>query len=152
MDRFMMKLNMGYPTVQEESELLARVQLRHPIEEVEAVIDSEQLKQLQEQVKHVHVDDTVRDYIVQISHQTRQHSSVYIGVSPRGSITLFRACQAYAFLDGRDYVIPDDVKVLAKPVLAHRIILHTESRLDGISNEHVVDQVLQRIAVPVRAR
>lgn len=152
LDRFTMKLNVGYPTIEEEAELLSRVQHHHPIEDVQPVMTANELLELQKQVKEVHVDESLKEYLVTISHETRNHPAVYIGVSPRGSITLFRACQAYAYMEGRDYVIPDDIKLLAHPVLDHRIIMHTESRLDGMTSTKVIDQILSKVAVPIKAR
>ncbi|MBO8171680.1 MAG: MoxR family ATPase [Bacillaceae bacterium] len=152
LDRFMMKLSMGYPTLEEETELLSRVQHRHPIEDVKPVMHASELIEWQQKVKDIHVDESLRKYIVTISHETRNHPAVEIGVSPRGSITLFRACQAYALIEGRDYVIPDDVKKLAVPVLAHRIILHTESRLDGMTGNRVIESILSRLSVPIRRK
>ncbi len=152
LDRFTMKLNVGYPTIEEEAELLSRVQHHHPIEDVHPVMTAQQLLEIQKQVKEVHVDDSLREYMVTISHETRNHPAVYIGVSPRGSITLFRACQAYAYMEGRDYVIPDDIKLLAHPVLDHRIIMHTESRLDGMTSTKIIDQILSKVSVPIKAR
>ncbi|RIW29354.1 MoxR family ATPase [Bacillus salacetis] len=150
LDRFLLKMKMGYPEMEEEMEILTRAQKRAPIEELEAVITLEELRMIQEEVKEVIMDDTLKKYIVDIAHRTRQHSQVYLGASPRGSIALMRACQAYAYLNSRDYVIPDDVQYLAPFVFSHRIILKSEAKYEGITAEEVVERVITRIPVPVQ--
>ncbi|QPC48284.1 AAA family ATPase [Mangrovibacillus cuniculi] len=150
LDRFLLKLNMGYPTLAEEMEVLARAQKRKPIEELEPAITREELLALQAEVKEVVVDDTLRKYIVELAHKTRTHPDVYLGVSPRGSIALMKAAQAYALLRNRDYVIPDDVQFLAPYVFSHRMILRSESRYDGLSPETIVAKVMERVSVPVK--
>jgi MoxR-like ATPase len=150
LDRFLLKMKMGYPEMEEEMEILTRAQKRAPIEELEAVITLEELRMIQEEVKDVIVDDTLKKYIVDIAHRTRLHSQVYLGASPRGSIALMRACQAYAYLNSRDYVIPDDVQYLAPFVFSHRIILKSEAKYEGITAEEVVERVITRIPVPVQ--
>jgi MoxR-like ATPase len=150
LDRFLLKMKMGYPEMEEEMEILTRAQKRAPIEELEAVITLEELRMIQEDVKEVIVDDTLKKYIVDIAHRTRLHSQVYLGASPRGSIALMRACQAYAYLNSRDYVIPDDVQYLAPFVFSHRIILKSEAKYEGITAEEVVERVITRIPVPVQ--
>lgn len=150
LDRFLLKMKMGYPEMEEEMEILTRAQKNAPIEELEAVITLEELRMIQEDVKDVIVDDTLKKYIVDIAHRTRLHSQVYLGASPRGSIALMRACQAYAYLNSRDYVIPDDVQYLAPFVFSHRIILKSEAKYEGITAEEVVERVITRIPVPVQ--
>ncbi|WP_113927008.1 MoxR family ATPase [Bacillus sp. P14.5] len=150
LDRFLLKMKMGYPEMEEEMEILHRVQKNPPIEDLEAVISLEELRMLQEDVKEIIVDDTLKKYIVDIAHRTRLHAQVYLGASPRGSIALMRACQAYAYLKNRDYVIPDDVQYLAPFVFSHRIILKSEAKYEGITAEDVVQRVIARIAVPVQ--
>lgn len=149
LDRFLMKLSMGYPKMDEEVDLLKRIELQHPIEELQEVIDAQQLLELQRKVREVHIEDSLRQYIVDITHATREHHAVYLGASPRGSIALMRTSQAIAFLRGRDYVIPDDIRELAYYTLIHRIILKSESRLSGLTVEQVLKDVLSRIRVPV---
>jgi MoxR-like ATPase len=150
LDRFLLKMKMGYPEMEEEMEILTRAQKRAPIEELEAVITLEELRMIQEDVKEVTVDDTLKKYIVDIAHRTRLHSQVYLGASPRGSIALMRACQAYAYLNSRDYVIPDDVQYLAPFVFSHRIILKSEAKYEGITAEEVVARVITGMPVPVQ--
>ncbi|EAR64221.1 hypothetical protein B14911_20295 [Bacillus sp. NRRL B-14911] len=150
LDRFLLKMKMGYPEVAEEMEVLNRAQKVPPIDELEPVIDLEELRELQQQIKEVHVNETIKRYIVDISNRTRTHSSVYLGASPRGSIALMKSAQAFAFMYGRDYVLPDDIQYLAPAVLAHRIILKSEAKFEGISAEEVVDRVIARVPVPVQ--
>lgn len=150
LDRFLLKMRMGYPEVDEEMEVLNRAQKIAPIEELEAVIDLEELRELQQEIKLVTVDDTIKRYIVDIANWTRTHTSVYLGVSPRGSIALMKAAQAYAYMYGRDYVLPDDIQYLAPNVFAHRIILKSEAKFEGITAEDVVQRVLARVPVPVQ--
>jgi MoxR-like ATPase len=150
LDRFLLKMKMGYPEIEEEMEVLKRAQRIPPIEELEAVVDLEELRHLQQQMKEVTVDDTIKRYIVDISSRTRSFSSVYLGASPRGSISLMKAAQAYAFMYGRDYVIPDDIQYLAPYVLAHRIILKSEAKFEGITSEEIIKRVLSRVPVPVQ--
>ena len=150
LDRFLLKMKMGYPSVQEEVEVLSRAQKTPPIEELEPIISLEELRQLQQQVRDVMVDDTLKKYIVDIATRTRSHASIFLGVSPRGSIALMKAAQAYALLHDRDYVIPDDIQYLAPFVFTHRIILKSEAKFEGISAEDVIKQILGRVPVPVQ--
>ncbi|WP_445493082.1 AAA family ATPase [Niallia sp. 03133] len=150
LDRFLLKMKMGYPSVQEEMEVLTRVQVQAPIENLRPVVSLEELVMLQKEVKQVYVDDTVKSYIVQLANETRIDASVYLGVSPRGSIALMKAAQSYAFIQGREYVIPDDVQYLVKSVFAHRIILKSEAKFEGISAEQIIDRVVSNVSVPVQ--
>ncbi|RFU63099.1 AAA family ATPase [Peribacillus glennii] len=150
LDRFLLKMKIGYPDIQEEMEVLHRAQYVPPIEELEPVITLEELRELQQGVKTVHVDDTLKRYIVELSSRTRSHNSVYLGASPRGSISLMKAAQAYAFLNGRDYVLPDDVQYLAPSVFAHRLILKSEAKYEGITAEQIVNEIIMKIPVPVK--
>ncbi|GLB62029.1 AAA family ATPase [Cytobacillus sp. NCCP-133] len=150
LDRFLLKMKMGYPEVAEEMEVLNRAQRIPPIEALEPAIDLVELRELQQEIKEVHVDDTIKRYIVDIANRTRTHSSVYLGASPRGSIALMKAAQAYAFMYGRDYVIPDDIQILAPAVFVHRIILKSEAKFEGITAEEVVERVIARVPVPVQ--
>lgn len=150
LDRFLLKIKMGYPTKAEEIEVLRRAEKSLPIEQISAVLSIEQLIELQRQVKEIHVEDNIKEYIVSIAQNTRHHDKVYLGVSPRASIALMRASQAYAFIQGRSYVIPDDVQYLAKFVFGHRIILKPEARYEGMTEEKVIEQVLRHIHVPVK--
>ena len=150
LDRFLLKMKMGYPEMVDELEVLNRVQKSNPIETLEPVIDLEELRSLQTQIKDVHVDDTIKYYIVQLASRTRTHNSVYLGVSPRGSIALMKAAQSYAFMNGRDYVLPDDIQYLTSAVFAHRIILKSEAKFEGITAEDVIEHIIARTPVPVR--
>lgn len=149
LDRFLLKLSMGYPTVEEEIEILGLGSKKKPLADVSAVLSAEELLGYQEEVAAIHVDTTLKRYIVEICQATRKHPLVYLGISPRGSIALLQAAQALAFLRGRDYLIPDDVKYLAPYVLEHRLLLHPEARLKGITAEMVVEEILQKVAVPL---
>lgn len=149
LDRFLLKLNLGYPTQQDEIDMLGRQQLAHPIESISQVTDLETLQELQKKVRAVHVEDSIRHYIVQITTETRKHPAIYLGASPRGSLALFRASQALAFILGRNYVVPDDVKQLVPVTLAHRLILKSEARLGGQTVEGVLTELLKGIPVPV---
>lgn len=149
LDRFLIKMKMGYPAEQDEVELLSRTQQSHPIDSLTPVLSTEELQQFQSETRTVHVDQSIKEYIVQLTHATRNHKSIYLGASPRGSIALLRAAQSLAFIRGRDYVIPDDVKFLAPYTLTHRLILKSESRLSGTTVESVINDVLNQIKVPV---
>ncbi|WP_210367648.1 MoxR family ATPase [Bacillus sp. REN3] len=150
LDRFLLKMKMGYPELHEEMEVLSRAQKTFPIQELKPVVTLEELRVLQQAVKEVIVDDTIKRYIVELSSRTRGDANVYLGVSPRGSIALMKAAQSYAFIYGRDYVIPDDIQYLAPYVFAHRIILKSEARFEGITAEDVVNRVMARVPVPVQ--
>ncbi|MEW4329141.1 MoxR family ATPase [Rossellomorea marisflavi] len=150
LDRFLLKMKMGYPEPEEEMEVLNRAQKNPPIEDLVPAITLAELIQLQEEVKDIFVDDTIKKYIVDIAHRTRIHANVYLGASPRGSIALMKACQAYAFLKGRSYVVPDDVQFLAPFVFSHRIIMKSEAKYEGVTPEDVVERVIARMPVPVQ--
>jgi len=150
LDRFLLKMKMGYPDLDEEIEVLNRVQKVSPIEEIEPVIGLDQLRDLQNQVKQVHVDETIKRYIVELAKQTRNHESIYMGVSPRGSIALMKAAQAHAFMYGRGYVLPDDIQILAPAVFAHRLILKAEANFAGITSEALLDRLLKLVPVPIQ--
>jgi len=150
LDRFLLKMKMGYPTHEEEIEVLTRVQTSAPIEELESVVSLEELLMLQAEVKKVYVDATIKKYIVDLASESRTHRNVYLGVSPRGSIALMRAVQSYAFVQGRDFVIPDDVQYLTKAVFSHRIIMKSEAKFDGITAEDIMGEILAAVQVPVR--
>jgi MoxR-like ATPase len=153
LDRFLIRLHLGYPSVQDEVTIMDRQVERHPIETLEAVCGPQDILALQEAVKGVWVDPLVKLYIAQLVDATRKHEAVYLGASPRGSLALQRACQAKALVEGRDFVLPDDVKELAYPVLGHRIIVSPASRVRGVTSQQVVEECLGRLVVPgVRAR
>lgn len=150
LDRFLLKIKMGYPTKEEEIEVLRRAEKTVPIDDISAVLTIEQLIELKNEVRQVHVEDNIKEYIVALSQLTRHHESVYLGVSPRASIALMRAAQGYAFMKGRNYVLPDDVQYLAKFVFGHRIILKPEARYEGVTEEQVIGRVLHYAHVPVK--
>ncbi|MFD1021051.1 AAA family ATPase [Thalassobacillus hwangdonensis] len=150
LDRFLLKLKMGYPNRNEEVEMLQRTSGAHPINTVEAVMSRDELVEIQKQVDDVYVDASVQRYIVDIVGATRNHESIYLGVSPRGSLSLMKAAKAYAFIHDRDYVVPDDVKFLAPFVLPHRIILNSEAKFEGQTAESITKKVLEHTPVPVQ--
>ena len=148
LDRFLLRLRLGYPELEDEIAILERQQYQHPIIELQQVVSDEELIQAQEEIKKIYIAPPVKRYIVELVRQTRQHPDVYLGSSPRGSLALFRAGQARANIQGRDYVLPDDIKVLAKPALSHRVILGPAARLRDLSADQVLDEVLSRVPVP----
>jgi MoxR-like ATPase len=150
LDRFLLKMKMGYPDLYEEIEVLNRAQKVPPIEDLYPVIDLEGLRALQTEVKEVFVDETIKRYIVDLVNRTRGHGSIYLGASPRGSIALMKAAQAYAYMYGRSFVLPDDIQYLAPFVLSHRIILKSEAKFEGIAVEDIIDSIIARVPVPVQ--
>jgi MoxR-like ATPase len=148
LDRFIVRIRLGYPSVADEIEVLEAQRHRHPIEAVRQVVTEADLHALQEAVKDIHVEEAIREYIVSVVTATRTHGSLYLGASPRGSLALFRLSQARALLEGRDYVLPDDVKILAFPALGHRIILNSSARIEGASAEECIAEVLEQTTVP----
>ncbi len=149
LDRFLMKLSIGYPSYEDEMEIVKMQRLRHPIEELRPVASLEEVLSLQEKIKEVYVDETIIQYILDIVSATRRHSDIAVGSSPRGSLALYRTSQALAYIRGRDYVLPDDVKELAPLVLSHRIILKSESYLRGYTQRGVISSILASVEVPV---
>ena len=148
LDRFLLRVRLGYPNQTDEIEILERQQLQHPIETLGAVIALEELRAVMEDIKKVYVSNPVKRYLVDLVNRTRQSSDVYLGASPRGSLALFRTGQALAALAGRDFVLPDDIKRLAVPVLAHRVIVGPAARLRELSAEKIVEEILENLPVP----
>ena len=148
LDRFLLRVRLGYPTLVDEIHVLEQQQLRHPIEKLEAVFTSEQVIEAAESVKSISVSAPVKRYIVDLVTRTRQSNDVYLGSSPRGSLALFRAGQAKAALAGRDFVLPDDMKALAQPVFAHRVIVTPAARLREVSAERIVQEIVASTNVP----
>lgn len=148
LDRFMMKLSVGYPSLIEEAKLLELTRLGHPIDNVKPVTDAEALLQMQASVREVFVHDKVREYLLRIVARTRDSVHLSLGASPRASMALLRAAQAYAAVLGRGYVIPDDIKMLSSHVLQHRLILNPESRLRRVTQEIVLRDILKEVPVP----
>ena len=148
-DRFLLKIKLGYPTEQEESDILIRFERTDPLVGLKPVVNPDELLQMQAAVRQMRVEDSVRMYIVRVARATREHPAVSLGVSPRGTMALYRTAQARAAMRGRDFVIPDDVKVLAPYVLTHRIIISSQTRLRGRTTEEVVMEVVDQVPVPV---
>jgi MoxR-like ATPase len=148
-DRFLLRISMGYPNEEEEHRILARFERLDPFDTLKAVVDVEDLLALQSQVRTVRVERSVTDYIVNLCRGTRNATGAQIGISPRGTMALYRAAQAFAAIHARDYVLPDDVKTLAPYALAHRIVVDGQSRLRGRKAEDILRDVLERTPVPV---
>ncbi len=148
LDRFLVRVRLGYPAPQDEVDVLTRQVLRHPIEDVKPVLHGEQVIALQEQVRRVFVEDSLKEYIVQITNATRTHPAVKLGASPRGSLALMRMGQAMAAVAERNYVIPDDIKQVAVICLGHRIILRPDYQVQGVTAEDVVEEVLHTVREP----
>jgi MoxR-like ATPase len=149
LDRFLIRLEIGYPESVDEEQILKNLQLQHPVEKLEAVMTDQEFIDLQDDVKKVHVDQKLRKYIVSLVNQSRSHSDLELGASPRGSITLMKMAQAWAVVNERDYIIPDDIKEIAPAVLAHRLIIKSKSRLRGADKEKIIKEILRRTEVPV---
>ena len=148
LDRFLMRINVGYPLFAEEMTIIAQQEFSHPIQELEAVSSPEDVIDLQHAAQSVYVDTLVREYLVSLSEATRSHQDAALGASPRASLGLFRTGRALALIRGRDYVLPDDIKELAVPVLAHRVVLTPAARMRGVRPERLVSEVLNSVAVP----
>nr|WP_285842573.1 MoxR family ATPase [Ureibacillus chungkukjangi] len=150
LDRFLLKIKMGYPSAQDEVEVLRRAANSEPIVNLSPVISLEELLELQEEVRSVYIEDSIKSYIVQLARATRNVSEVYLGVSPRASIALMKAAQAYAKMQDRDYVKPDDVQYLAPFVFGHRIILKPEARYEGVTTEDIVNRIINKSVIPIK--
>jgi MoxR-like ATPase len=148
LDRFFMKFSLGYPSMEEELRMIQLLETEHPIQSLAPVVSTQELLEVQESVKRVYVDIKVRQYILQVVHETRGHSDLSLGGGPRATIALFRASQAMAAIRGRAFVQPDDVKRIVSPVLAHRLILRPESRLRKLTEEQILDGIIAEVAVP----
>lgn len=148
LDRFLMRIDLGYTSLSNEIKILELQQLKHPIETLEPVAEIDEIKSMQKLVKEVYVSPLVERYIVEIVRATREHSEIFLGASPRGSLGLFRVGQARAALLGRDYVLPDDIKYLARNVIAHRIVVNPSARLHELSAGRIVDEILNKIPIP----
>jgi len=148
LDRFLMKLKLGYPSSEDELGVLSRYQQESPIDRLESVIRTPELLELQAQARGIHIAEPVRQYILSVTRATREHRAVRLGGSTRSALGLQAASQALAACRGRDFVIPDDVKSLAVPVLCHRIILKTEARLKGLTEEDLLRELLETVTVP----
>ena len=155
LDRFLMRISLGYPDPEQEIDIMDAQQYHHPIEDLDQVIDAEELLWAQHQIRDMYIDPLIKEYIVNLVNATRQHPDIYLGASPRGSLALYRTCQVRAVIQGRDYVIPDDVKALAEVTLAHRLIVSPSARIKDVDPRTVVAEILDTLPVPgarVRAR
>jgi len=151
MDRFFVSLSIGYPTREEEGEILVQQNREHPISSLKPVISTETIIMIQNLIHTVHLDSSLRNYIIEITSATRNDQNLLLGSSPRGSISLSKAAQAYAAMNGRDYVVPEDIKKLAAPVLKHRLIIRSEARLKNIKPENIIERILNSTSVPLEA-
>jgi MoxR-like ATPase len=149
LDRFLLRISLGYPAEDEEGAILSRFQQENPLDSLSSVIEATELLELQRLCRQVYVEDSVRSYIVALARATRDHKGIELGASPRASLSLCLASQALAAIRGRNYVIPDDVKYLAVPALAHRLIIRAEARLRGQSLQSMVEEVVSTVPVPV---
>ncbi len=148
-DRFFMRLKLGYPSEEEENSILLRFEKCDPLDDLPTVVTADRVQEMQQQVREVRVEASVRNYIVAIVRATREHGSVEIGASPRGSLYLYHAAQAWAALHGREFVLPDDVKHLIPYVLTHRLIIGAQTRLRGRNVDQIIKEVVESVPVPV---
>ena len=149
LDRFLLRLRIGYPTEDQEDQILERFQSRNPMDGLAPVVDAETLIRLTHELEHLHIEPAVRRYAVRIVRATREDPAFELGASTRASLALFRASRAYAAIAGRDYVLPDDVKEMARHVLPHRLILATQARLRGRGVDEILEDLLKRVPAPV---
>ena len=149
LDRFMMRISLGYPSALEEEIVVSRYNSHDPFDNLDAAINFDTYRTMSESVNLIQVSENIRSYLISLVRATRDSENVRLGASPRGSIALYKASQAHALMSGRDFVIPDDVKLLSEPVLAHRIILSSNASLRGITQQSVIQDVLETISVPI---
>jgi MoxR-like ATPase len=148
LDRFLLRVRLGYPNPADEIEILNRQQLNHPIEILKSIIQTDELQVAMQAIKKVYVSDGIKQYLVELTTRTRKNADIYLGASPRGSLALYRTAQVSAALTGRDYVLPDDIKQMAVSVLAHRIIVGPAARLRELSAEKIVQEIVDNTHVP----
>ena len=148
LDRFLIMITLGYPTAEEELAIVENQRKTHPFDSLEAVASSEEIVELQESVKEVYVDELIKEYIVSLVKATRDHPDISLGSSPRGSLALFRGSQALAFIRGRDFVLPDDVKELTVPMISHRIIVSAAAKMRGVNSRGVISDLVDETPVP----
>lgn len=154
-DRFMLRIQLGYPNKAQEIDVLGRQAARHPIEDLNQVVSVEELLQAQQAVREIYVDELVKEYIVEVVTATRNHPDIYLGASPRGSLAIFMVTRAWAALQGRDFVLPDDVKLLAESTLAHRLLISPSARIKNVTAHQIIEDTLRHTPVPgarVKAR
>lgn len=149
LDRFLMRLSIGYPSFTDENEVLERLKRGHPLRDLGQVASDEEIVEAQNEIREIFVHEKVRQYLVRIVHATRRHDELALGASPRASIALYRTSQALAALEGREFVMPDDIKYVSEAVLGHRLILSSEARLRGTLVEDLVDEIIESIPAPV---
>ena len=149
LDRFTLKISLGYPSSADESLILTRFKTHNPLHTLEPVADGNYILELQKIIREIHVDESLNQYIVNIVSATRKHPDVILGASPRGSLSLYRTSQAWAFYNGRSYVLPDDIKKMVIPVLSHRIFLKQEAKLKKITAEDILKDIVRNVKVPV---
>ena len=148
LDRFMLRISLGHPSPEDEIKILDSQQIIHPVETISQVATAQEMLQAQDDVKKIHLDPSIKEYIVTLVNTTRTHPDVYLGASPRGSLGLYRTGQALAAIEGRDYVIPDDIKRLTEVTLAHRIIVSPSARIRNVDSRAILEEVLQSVPVP----
>jgi MoxR-like ATPase len=148
LDRFLMRIQLGYPGMDDEINILDRQQYRHPVDDLQQVVSVDEVLEAQEAIKDIYIAPGIKRYLVELTRQTRQHADVYLGASPRGSLGLYRTGQARAAMFGRDFVLPDDVKALAMSVLAHRVILGPAARLRDLTADQILQEILSSVPVP----
>jgi MoxR-like ATPase len=148
LDRFLLRVHLGYAARHDEIDILRRQRQQHPLDTLEQVVDAATLLDLQEQIKEIYVDASIEEYIVSLVTATRHHEDVYLGASTRGALSLYRTAQARAAMEGRDYVIPDDVKALSEPVLGHRLIISPAARIRNVTSASVMSDILGAVPVP----
>ncbi len=147
-DRFMMRIHLGYPSKSHEVDVLTRQADHHPIQDLEQVVSVEELVEVQQAIRGVYVDDLIKAYIVDLVTTTRDHPDIYLGASPRGSLALFLAARAWAALEGRDFVLPDDIKLLAESTIAHRLIISPSARIKNVTARQIIEESLKHTPVP----
>ncbi len=150
LDRFMIKLSLGYPDHSTELQMVKSQSRAHPVDTIQPIMDHQQLLFMQQQVKEIHIDDAVIIYIIDIVRNTREHAAIFLGSSPRATMQFVQAVKAYAYLQEREFVIPDDVKYIAPYVLAHRMLLHTETQMSGDTMYTILKSLINQVVVPVR--
>lgn len=149
MDRFMVRMSVGYPEASEEINMLNSQQKTHPINNIEAVSNEEEINKSKDEIKDITVSDEVKNYIIRIINMTRKHKDIRVGASPRGSLALMKLSKSFAAIKDRDFVIPDDIKVIAEYVLSHRIILNPEAKIKGVKQKEVIRRIIDEVQVVV---
>jgi MoxR-like ATPase len=148
LDRFLMRIRLGYPSLSDEIKVLERLQYKHPLDELAQIISVDELLEIQEIIKTVYLAPSIKRYIIELVRQTRNHSDIYLGSSPRGGLGLFRTSQARAAIYGRHYVLPDDIKALSLPVLTHRVVINPAARLQNLTADEIIQEIVNSFPVP----